>query len=76
MQKTYERPKKYQVEIPAKIKKAIGLYARDFGTASAIISSLLNICNILLSESQLTPGRRSAMMVAGPLSRELEDPTC
>ena len=36
MQKTYERPKKYQVEIPVKIKKEVALYARDFGTASAI----------------------------------------
>ena len=36
MQKTYKRPKKYQVEIPPKIKKEVGLYARDFGTASAI----------------------------------------
>ena len=36
MQKTYERPKKYQVEIPAKIKKEVGSYARDFGTVSAI----------------------------------------
>ena len=36
MQKTYECPKKYKVEIPAKIKKEVGLYARDFGTASAI----------------------------------------
>ena len=36
LQKTYERPKKYQVENPAKIKKEIGLYARDFGIASAI----------------------------------------
>ena len=31
MQKTYKRPKKYQVEIPPKIKKEVGLYARDFG---------------------------------------------
>ena len=36
IQKTCERPKKYQVEIPAKIKKEVGLYARDFDTASAI----------------------------------------
>ena len=36
MQKTYERPKKCQVKIPAKIKKEIGQYARGFGTASAI----------------------------------------
>ena len=36
MQKTYKRPKKYQVKIPGKIKKEIGLYASDFGTASAI----------------------------------------
>ena len=39
-------------------------------------SSLLKIRNILLSEPQLKPRRRSAMMVTGPLSRELEDPTC
>ena len=39
-------------------------------------SSLLNIQNIFLSEPQLKPGGRSAMMVTGPLSRELEDPTC
>ena len=75
-QKTYERPKKYQVKIPAKIKKEFGLYARDFGTASAIKSSLLNIRNTFLSEPKLTPRKRSAMMVTGPLSRELEDPTC
>ena len=35
MQKTYERPKKCQVEIPAMIKKEVSLYARDFGIASA-----------------------------------------
>ena len=29
-------PKKCKVEIPAKIKKEVGLYARNFGTASAI----------------------------------------
>ena len=66
MQKTYERPKKYQVEIPAKIKVLL----------QQLKSSLLNIRNILLSEPQLTPGRRCAMMVTGPLSRELEDLTC
>ena len=31
-----EKKKKYQVEIPAKVKKEVGLCARDFGTASAI----------------------------------------
>ena len=36
MQKTYERPRKYQVETVARIKKEVGLYARDFGPASAI----------------------------------------
>ena len=35
MQKTYKRPKKYQVEIPAKIRREVDLYARDFGTLSA-----------------------------------------
>ena len=36
MQKTYERPKKCQVEIPAKIKKEVGLHARDFINPYAI----------------------------------------
>ena len=36
MQKTYKRPKKYQVEILANVKKEVGLYVRDFDTASAI----------------------------------------
>ena len=36
IQKTYELPQKYQVENPAKIQKEVGLYARNFGTASAI----------------------------------------
>ena len=35
VKKTCECPK-YQVETPAKIKKEVGLYARDFGTASGI----------------------------------------
>ena len=43
MQKTYEIPKKCQVEIPEEIKKEFGLHARDFGTALATKSSLLNI---------------------------------
>ena len=30
------RCKKHQVETPAKIKQEVGLYARDFGIASAI----------------------------------------
>ena len=54
----------------------IGLYAGDFGTVQQLKSSLRNIRNILLSEPQLTPGKRSAMMVTEPLSRELEEPTC
>ena len=37
MQKKYERPKKYQVEILQRSRKKLpGLYVRDFGTASAI----------------------------------------
>ena len=36
MQKKYELTQKYQVRIPAKIKKKVGLHARDFGAASAI----------------------------------------
>ena len=36
MQKTHKCPKKYLVEISAKLKKEVGLYARDFGIASEI----------------------------------------
>ena len=36
IQKIYKSPKKYQVEIPAKIKKQAGLYARGFDTAWTI----------------------------------------
>ena len=36
MQNTYKRSKKYKVEILATIMKEVGLYARDFGTISAI----------------------------------------
>ena len=36
IQKIYKSPKKYQVEIPAKIKKEVGLYARGFDTAWTI----------------------------------------
>ena len=34
LQKLYKHPKKYQLGIPVKIKKEVGLFARDFGTAS------------------------------------------
>ena len=75
MQKTYKRRKKCQVEITAKIKKEVGLYVRDFGTASAIKNFTTKYPKYSLSESQLTTGRRSAMMVTGLLLGELEDPT-
>ena len=61
MQKTYDLPKKYQVEIPAKIKKEVGLYARDFGTASAIKKFTTKYPKYSFIRTQLTPRRRSAM---------------
>ena len=68
--KDIQVPEKYQVKIPSKIKKEVDLYARDL--LEQLKKSPLNIRNILLSEPQLTPGRRSAMMVTGLLSRELK----
>ena len=64
MQQTNECPEKYQVKIPA--KKVVGLYASDFGLASAIKKFTTEYLKYLLSESQLARGRRSAMMVTGP----------
>ena len=75
MQNTYKRSKKYKVEILATIMKEVGLYGRDFGTASAIRKFTTKYRNIVLSEPQVTPGRTSAMIVTEPLSRELKDPT-
>ena len=76
MQKTYEHPKKYHVEIPGKIKKEVDLYASDFGTALAIKKFTTKYPKYSFIRTQLTPGRRSAMMVTRPLSRDLEDPAC
>ena len=73
MQKTYERPKKHQVEIPAKIKKfkKLACMQEILVLLQQLKSSLLNIRNILLLPSQLTPGRGSAMMVTGPLETQI-----
>ena len=76
MQKTYERPKICQVEFLRKLRKKLTCMQEILLLLHQLTSSLLNIQNIFLSEPQLTPGRRSAMMVTGPLSRELENPTC
>ena len=56
--------------------RKVGLYARDFGTASVIKKFTTKYRNILLSEPQVAAsGRRSATTVTGPLPRELEDST-
>jgi len=36
IQKSIKRPEKYQKAIPEQIKREVGMYANDFGTASAI----------------------------------------
>ena len=58
------------------LRKKLACMQENLVLLQQLKGSLLSIRNILLSEPQLTPGRRSAMMVTGPLSRELEDPTC
>ena len=65
MQKTYGCPKKYQVEIPAKIKKKLACMQEILVLLQQLKGLLLNIRNILLPEPQLTPGRRSAMTLTG-----------
>ena len=77
MQNTYKRPKKYQKsKFLRSLRKRLARMQEILILLQQLKSSLLDIRNILLSEPQLTPERRSAMMVTGPLSRELEDPTC
>ena len=75
IQKTYERKKKYQVEIPAKIKK-VDLYARDFGAASTIKKFTNKYPKYFFVRATVNNWKKSAMMVTGPLSRESEDPNC
>ena len=43
MQRTYEHPKKYKVEIPAKIKKEVGCMQGILVLLQQLKSSLLNI---------------------------------
>ena len=62
MEKTYQRPKKYQVEIPAKLRKKLACMQKILILLQELKSLLLNIRNILLSEPQLTLGRRSAIV--------------
>ena len=74
MQKTYKRPKNIKSKFLRRLRKKLTCMLEIL--LEQLKKSLLNIRNILLSEPQLTPGRRSAMMVTGPLSRELEYSTC
>ena len=62
MEKTHQRPKKYQVEIPAKLRKKLACMQKILILLQELKSLLLNIRNILLSEPQLTLGRRSAIV--------------
>ena len=75
MKKTYERSK-IKSEFLRRLRKRLACMQEILALLQQLKSSLLKIRNILLSEPQLKPRRRSAMMVTGPLSRELEDPTC
>ena len=75
MKKTYDRSK-IKSEFLRRLRKRLACIQKILALLQQLKSSLLKIRNILLSEPQLTPGRRSAMMVTGLLSRELEDPTC
>ena len=75
MKKTYDRSK-IKSEFLRRLRKRLACMQEILALLQQLKSSLLKIRNILLSEPQLKPGRRSAMMVTGPLSRELEDPTC
>ena len=67
MQKTYGCQKKYQVEILQRLRKKNTCMQDILVLLQQLKSSLLNIPNVLLSKPQLTPGRRSAMTVTGPL---------
>ena len=75
MQKTYERPKNVKSKFLQRLRKKLVSMQEVQVLLQQLKSSLLNIRNIILSKPQLTPGRGRAMIVIGPLSGELEDPT-
>ena len=76
MQKTYMRPKNIKSKFLRRLRKKLACMQKILVLFQQLKSSLLNIRSILLSEPQLTAGRRSAMMVTELLLRGLEDPTC
>ena len=76
MQKTYSAKKNIKSKFLWGLRKKLTYVQKILVLLLHLKSSQLNIRNILFPEPQLTPGRRSAMMVTGPLSRELENQTC
>ena len=76
LQRHMSARKNIKSKILRRLRKKLACMQEILVLLQQLKSSLLNIRNIFLSESQLTPLRRSAMMVTGPLSRELENPTC
>ena len=61
MQKTYKRPKNIKSKFLRRLRKKLTCMQEIL--LEQLKKSPLNIRNILLSEPQLTPGRRTAMMV-------------
>ena len=62
MQKTYEHPKKYQIEIPAKIRKKLACMQ---GFCYCFTNWKVHYWIFEIFFYQLTPRRRSPMMVNG-----------
>ena len=69
-------PKNRKSKFLGRLRKKLACMQEILVLLKQLRSSLLNIWNILLSEPQLRPGRRSTIMVTRSLLRELEDPTC
>ena len=68
-------PEKYQVEIPVKNQKDVGLYARDFSTASAIKKFTTEYPKYSFIGTTVNAWKNICNDGDCRLSRELEDPT-
>ena len=76
MQKTYEHPKKCQVEIPVKIKKEVGLYVRDFDTASAIKKFTTKYPKYSFIRTTVSTCKKKCNDGDWVFIKRIEDPTC
>ena len=65
---------KYVNDIPEKIKKEVGIHARDFGTASAIKKVIIRYPQYSFVRATVNSWKKRTEMVRTQLFKKLKDP--